>query len=40
MRFSTRFVVAGIMSVLSLGLVPAAVATGSVTPSMAVHCCR
>ena len=40
MRLSTRLVVAGIMSVLSLGLVPAAVATGTVSPSMAVHCCR
>jgi len=40
MRLTTRFVVAGIMSVLSLGLVPAAVATGTVSPSMYVHCCK
>ena len=39
MRVSTRFVVAAVMTVLSLGAVPAAVATGAVTPSLAVHCC-
>ncbi len=37
MRISTRLVVAGLMSVLALGIVPAAVATATATPSMAVR---
>lgn len=40
MRTTTRFVVAGVLSLVTIGLVPAtAVSTSLITPN-AVGCCR
>jgi hypothetical protein len=40
MRTSTRLVVAGIMSVLCLGLVPAGAATAHQAHTNLLYCCR
>jgi hypothetical protein len=40
MRISTRLVVAGLMSVLALGLVPAGAATAHQAHTNLLYCCK